>query len=330
MNLRKAKYRTGILTAGAVGIIIAASAMAEKEAPDFSELDKNDDGRLVSAELDPLASHHQRQSESILNSFDQNNDQALSQQEYSQAVDELSSQQQAGRTDSEEENEGDRIVVEEQPAQVTVDRPPAQITVEQSEPQVTVEQGQPEVSVEKSEPEVSVEQAEPEVTVKESEPGVDVQSEEPEVVIQDRQNQNQASQPQQEQGEQETLSQRGQAGWSQDSGDVYSLSISDIQESRVHDSQGNSIGGVEDVIVKNDGTDAGVVVRSQSEDGSGQLYYIPANAISVENDQLVLDQQKFAEEAENADQFNPQDYNVITGSDRSLNEYINPEEVTQR
>lgn len=311
MNLRKAKYRTGIISAGAAGIIIAASAMAEKEAPGFSELDKNDDGRLVSAELEPLASHHQRQSESILNNFDQNNDQALSQQEYSQAVDELSSQQQVSQAGDEAQNEGDRIVVEEQPAQVTVDRPPAQITVEQPEPEVTVEQ------------------AEPEVTVKESEPEVEVQSEEPEVVIQDQQSQNQASQPQQEQ-EQEALSQRGQSGWSEDSGDVYSLSISDIQEAQVHDGQGNAIGGVEDVIVKNDGSDAGVVVRSRSEDGAGQLYYIPVNAISVENDQLVLDQQKFAEEAENADQFNPQDYNVITGSDRSLNEYINREEVTQR
>lgn len=327
MNLRKAKYRSGILTVGAAGIIFAASTMAGKEAPNFSALDKDDDGRLVSAELEPLASHHQRQSESILNSYDQNNDRALSQQEYSQAVGELSSQQQVSQVGNEAQNQGDRIVVEEQPAQVTVDRPPAQVTVEQPEPQVTVEQGQPEVTVENSEPEVSVEQAEPEVTVRESEPDEEVQSEAPEVVAQDQQNQNQS---QQEQGEQETLTQRGQSGGSQESGDVYSLSISNIQQAWVHDSQGNTIGGVEDVIVKNDGTDAGVVVRSQSEDDAGQLYYIPANAIAVENDQLVLDQQKFAEEAAKADQFNPQDYNIVTDSDRSLNEIINREEVTQR
>lgn len=158
---------------------------------------------------------------------------------------------------------------------------------------------------------------------------VDVHSEEPGVVIQDRQNQNQSQS--QQQAEREELTHQGQSGQGQvDSGDVFSLSITDIQEAQVHDPQGNAIGGVEDVIVKNDGTDAGVVVRAESAEGQGQLYYIPVNAILLEDDQLVLDQQKFAEEAAKADQFNPQDYNVITGSDRSLNEFINREELTQR
>ena len=89
MKLRRTRYRSGIITLGAAGIILASAAMAKDEVPSFSELDRNNDERLAASELEPLASHHQKQSESILKKFDENDDDALSQQEYSRAVDEL-------------------------------------------------------------------------------------------------------------------------------------------------------------------------------------------------------------------------------------------------
>lgn len=353
MKYRGMKYTSGLLTAGATGIILSAAVAAKDDMPTFSELDQNSDQLIVIAELEPLASQHQKQARDLLNTYDENQDKGLDQQEFSQARNELSSQDRMAQAGNAKEPEGAKIVVEEKPAQVTVDQQPAQVTIKQGtpkvrvttdDPEVSVNQADPEVSVKKAKPDVSVEQtdpevvvneAQPEVSVDESEPQVNVQSGEPEVVIREQQNRNQAQQDQgQQQAQQDQDQQQAQQQGQQQAGqaeDIYAMSIADIRAAQIHGPQGDAIGGVEEVVVKNDGSDAGLIVRTSPQgQQQGQLVYIPVEAIVAEGDQLVLDQQKLAEEAANAEQFNPQDYNPVPESDQLLNEIVGQEELTQR
>ncbi len=154
------------------------------------------------------------------------------------------------------------------------------------------------------------------VSKDESDPEVNVQSEEPEAAVREQESQQQGRQDEQ---------QAGQAR------DIYAMSIADIRDSQILDPAGNIVGGVQEVIVKNDGSDAGLIVRTSPAEGhQGQLVYIPADALMAQEGELVLDPNKLAEEAANAEQFDPRNYNPVPESDQRLNELVGREEVTQR
>lgn len=195
-------YQTKLAIA-VLGTIMAAPAMAgdKSKAPDFSELDSNNDKRLELNELQSTASNLNTEAETLIQRNDRNQDSALSKREYKTAIkQEMKAKKETAGLQSEENDElaaGERsqITVDQKPAKVNIHKPAAQVTVKQPQPEVTittrdpeveVSQPDPEVSVDQAEPDVSVNQAAPEVAVDQSEPVVDVDQEEPEVEITER------------------------------------------------------------------------------------------------------------------------------------------------
>lgn len=194
-----------------------AAALALVTAPvlaaDFQQLDSNRDQQLSRSELQSFAQQQQQSVDQLLQSFDRDQNQQLSQQEFSAvttapmqaaeadagATPAVSSSSPTSQTMSASPSQldtattsdpsqaaqaGDQTAVSPERTTITVDEKPAKITVSNTAPKVIVRQPKPEVSITTQEPVVNVEQAEPQVSVQQAEPRVAVEPGQPAVNVQ--------------------------------------------------------------------------------------------------------------------------------------------------
>lgn len=329
----------------------------------FSQLDQNNDQRLNQNELEKFAENKPIDAEQALSRFDRDNDNALSEREYQQLTSNMQLDNQrrdtasASSERSENKPDGAQVVVDQKPTQITVDKPAAQVTVdqpkpkvrittqdpevevEQAEPRVSVQQGEPDVSVDQARPNVEVRDAEPDVQVSRSEPQVDVNEQEPEVSIEsaeerDTQNNQMISQEQQSMQQERITArdeqpQQGQLSQQAQNEDLYTRSVSELRSAEVVDQQGETLGNIEEVVIKRDASEAGFIISTTGSDGGEMRHiYRAADDFSVDGDQLV-----FTENAQTLTEpqgFMSQEFMAAPGDDSTLRELVNHEGLSAR
>lgn len=357
----------GLLSLSAAGILLASPAFADDkaakqakdytQAPEFSSLDANSNQQIEQNELQDLAQRHGKEAEQMIQKYDQNGDQSLDQSEFSQLSGNLPQAGDQPRTAQAGESAKPTITVDQKPAQITVKKPAPQVTVQQAKPTVTittqdpkvqVEQGEPKVSVQQAKPEVSVDQAEPEVAIEDAQPQVQVLEAEPEVqleqsepqvsVQEEPQQQTQMTQEQQTSMQQPSTANTSQPIQAMPSAEqeaptgivatytLYSVPIEDLRTSRVMDSAGQQVGQVEDVVVKRDGSEAGLVVSLENAEGQSSYVFAPVEEVTLVGDALVWE--GAAQAAEQAQPYNPSDFESAPGSARTLSDVVSGEEVS--
>lgn len=362
---------TAALILGAAAQVGAQSASQQgsqmnqqsQNLPEFSIIDRDRDQQLSEQELLIVAEIQGQSSESLISEYDNNQDDLLSEDEYSQLSQQQSAQQQnttaqaSGEQASGESGEQQRtqITVKQKPAQVVVDKPAPQITVKQAQPKVTViskdpevqvEQGKPEVSVNQPEPEVAVNQRKPEVDVESADPNVDVRRAEPQVSVEEsepavdvvsQENQQQQSTEQSQQREQAQASaqtqQQDRTAQTQQQGksqEIYSANLNDLRNAKLVDNTGQELGTVQEVVIKRDGSEAGlIVVPSEAANIDAEFVFTPVEGLLMEGDQLVIDNQNQGS-LQNPQNFNPDEYQLAPESDQPLSDMVQNERVTQR
>lgn len=268
-------------------------------------------------------------------------------------------QKQKGQQQQADKGDGAKVVVDQKPTQVTVDKPPAQVTIDQPKPKVTVttrdpkvqvEQAEPRVSVQQPEPKVSVDQAKPEVEVQDAEPNVQVRNskpqvqvneQEPEVAVKAAEGQQRPDQSQQQSVQREQDSQRQQAaidsreqmqGKSNAQAEsIYALPISELRSVEIVNQEGETIGNVEEIVVKRDASEAGFIISTTaSDEGESRHVYRSAEDFALEGDRIKLEVESGAEALREPQGFKSQEYTAAPNDDATLGELTNRAGISAR
>lgn len=342
---------------------------SSKNIPQFSELDQNNDQRLTQDELKEFAQRQNKEAEQYLDQYDENDNQALDQNEFQQLTKAEKSASADGRmaavkgkksgeqSAQEQQPDGANIVVDQKPTQVAVDKPAPQITIEQPKPKVTittqdpkveVEQAEPRVSVQQAKPQVSVDQAKPDVEVQEADPNVQVRASEPQVEVREQEPEVdiQTAQQQRTSAEQQRLTSEArrqqvqaddarqqastqQAVQSQEG--IYAQPISELRDAEVVDNQGQTIGSVEEVVIRRDASEAGFIISTTGATGDEARHvYRSAEDFSVEDGQLKLNAEDGAEALNKPQGFVSQDFRAASENEGTLGELLRREGLSAR
>lgn len=338
------------LAISALGVLLACPAMAESSAnasnplsaERFSSADIDSNGKLNEQELQPLAAQTGADTEQWLQQYDKDQDYALSQSEYEALAESSSSAEQPGT------GERSKIVVNQKPATVNVTKPAAQVTVTQPKPEVTITTRDPEVSVHQPKPEVSVQQAEPQVSVDPAEPTVDIDQAKPQVSVNQAEPDVQveetnpevvtrtpASEPQQpsapvqSQSELDTLelAEVPATNTAPAEETLYEVPLQELRTGDVKKSDGEALGAVEDVVIRNDGGHAGLLVTS--DDGDSVLF-APIESLTYQNGDLIINSEAAAEEIGENSRYDISRYQSAPQGARTLQDAIDQNRVSAR
>ncbi|SFI08743.1 PRC-barrel domain-containing protein [Modicisalibacter xianhensis] len=225
-------------------------------------------------------------------------------------------------------------------AQVSVESSEPQVSVKQAEPEVTVDdsaepnvnvtndQDDAEVVVERPEPEVKVNMPEPEVKVIQAEsakgsdaaqPDTEAQDAQPEQTqpsaqtAQEQQAQSGTQADQQESPTQETAGQETtQPAEPPEQSPLDKMRVADLEGQTIYGTGGEELGDIDNVVMANDGSNAGVVI---SMGGFWGLFedqvLIPFNQLQLNDDQLVWQTDKSTEEMEETG-YDEQNYTEVS------------------
>lgn len=352
--------RASVVAASAASLSLIAPAFAEEgkmqqkaDMPKFSELDKNSDNALNKEELKDFAKKQNMKAEQILSSYDMNDNDQLDKPEFESLTAapsrvsrvEQQEQRENQQAQAEQENgpDGAKIKVDQKPTQITVNKPAAQVTIDQPKPKVTittqdpkiqVEQAEPRVSVQQPAPEVSVDQAKPDVEISDAEPNVqvnnaqpqvDVNEQKPEVSIDSQEQQASVQQRSQQQASmQESNNPEGQQTG------IYVLPLTELRTAEVVDQQGESIGNVEEVVIKRDASEAGLIISTTDNGGEARHVYRSVDDFSVEGDQLVLNSESGAQALQEPQGFVSQEYMAVPLEEGTLEQILSQEGLSAR
>lgn len=227
---------------------------------------------------------------------------------------------------------------------VSVQQPEPDVQVQQQPPEVAIQQGQPDVQVQQPEPQVSVQPATPEVVMEQPQQQAEVQVDQPEradVQVQQAEPDVQVTQAEPEVNVQrpegadvdvqeiermeapaagipaETDPQVQQAQ-SAETDPLQGLSIAQLEEQRVVNANGEEVGEVDQVVIRQDRSEIGVTVSTGGGffGMGGDRVLIPLDDLSLQNNQLVWSSATDPAQVEQAGQYDPQEYQHI-----SPNEY---------
>lgn len=227
---------------------------------------------------------------------------------------------------------------------VSVQQPEPDVQVQQQPPEVAIQQGQPDVQVQQPEPQVSVQPATPEVVMEEPQQQAEVQVDQPDradVQVQQAQPEVQVTQAEPEVNVQrpegadvdvQEIEQleapaagippepdpQVEQAQSAETDPLQSLGIDQLEDQQVVNANGEEVGDVDQVVIRQDRSEIGVVV---SVGGGffgmgGDKVLIPLDDLSLQNNQLVWSSATDPAQVEQAGQYNPQEYQQI-----SPNEY---------
>ncbi|MWJ27123.1 hypothetical protein GPM19_02700 [Halomonas sp. ZH2S] len=220
---------------------------------------------------------------------------------------EQTDQQEAGQA------EGTTVVVDEQAADVQVEQEPPTVTVEQQSPDVTITQPEPEVHVEQAEPDVEIQEAEPEVTVEEQgEAEVQVErSGEVDVEMQ-------REERQQQEDQQQTQTTTQQQATDEQESSLMSMQASELEGMMVVTSQGEEMGDIDRIARHTqDGQLYGIVSTGGFLGFGAEELAIPLEALGVQGDQLVSQQQRSEEQLRSAaEDYREEDFDEVEGDQR--------------
>ena len=192
-----------------------------------------------------------------------------------QVVGDIEGMMATGGQQAQQQGEGGaEIIVEEQPSEIVVTEQPPTVIVEQQPPEVAVETQQPDVQVETPTPDVAVQEAQPDVQVQESG--------QPEVMVE-------------QEGQAEVMVQEQQAQQQQDvQSQLNEMTAGDISGQELVDSQGQTLGQIEMVVIDEQQGELYMVVMAEGQDG--QQVVVPASEIEQvtddDNMQTGLSQQE--------------------------------------
>ncbi|MCW8195935.1 hypothetical protein F6455_14160 [Proteobacteria bacterium 005FR1] len=99
---------------------------------------------------------------------------------------------------------------------------------------------------------------------------------------------------------------------------MYETRVDDLQDTVVVDMAGASIGYVQDIVVKQDNSEAGLVIF----DGQEQVY-VPLTEVRLEGEQFLLTS-KIDPAPVSERELRDRNFNVIPDTDRPLSDYIQP------
>lgn len=228
--------------------------------------------------------------------------------------------------------------------EVSVQQPEPDVQVQQQPPEVAIQQGQPDVQVQQPEPQVSVQPATPEVTMEQPQQQAEVQVDQPEradVQVQQAEPEVQVTQAEPEVNIQrpegadvdvqeiermeapaagippETDPQVEQAQTAE-TNPLQSLSIAQLEEQQIVNPNGEAIGEVDQVVIRQDRSEIGVTVSTGGGffGMGGDMVLIPLDELTMQNNQLVWNAASDPQQVEQAGQYDPKEYQHI-----SPNEY---------
>ncbi len=239
------------------------------------------------------------------------------------------------------ETGGTKVIVEEQSPQITVDQPPAQVSVDQREPQVDVQTQAPQVSVDQSEPQVSVEQPEPQVEVEQAQPDVRVSDAEPQVDVHESDAQVRVEEPQQEsqarieerqhrmEGAPGAVAANPQQQAQPEPSSLYEMPVEELRSARVVDENGMEIGQVENVVLKSDGSEAGLIISlSNSQERESGSAFANLDELSFEEDTLVWEDAADAAFLDEDEDYDPAEYQAAPTTAGRLSDIMRDDEVS--
>ncbi len=116
---------------------------------------------------------------------------------------------------------------------------------------------------------------------------------------------------------------------------VYEVPIDALRAARVVDSAGEPVGDVEDVLIKRDGSDAGIIIYTQNEARPGGAYkFAPANELTFIDDAVIWDNGANAESISERSDFDVREYQTAPETNGTLRELVSHqpsgESVSQR
>ncbi len=341
------------LALSTLGVLLACPAWADSQAQiqasptesetrlsaeQFPHADINQDGKLSDQELKPLAAQIGADASQWLQEYDLDQDDALSQPEYSTLTQSGNLAGQIGSSQAEPgTGERSRIVVNQKPATVTVTKPAPQVTVTQPEPEVTITSRDPEVSVHQPEPQVSVQQAEPQVSVDAAEPTVGIEQAEPQVSVRQAEPEIQVQDPEPEivtgagqpaESAKSTALSEVPASNAASSGDaLYDMPLQELRTGDVKTAAGESFGDVEDVVIRNDGGHAGLLITSADGDS---VLFAPIESLSYQDGDLIIQAADHAEEIGDDSRYDISRYQSAPQGARTLQDAIEEGRVSAR
>src|SRR5690606_11081834 len=110
-----------------------------------------------------------------------------------------------------------------------------------------------------------------------------------------------------------------QASQQQQGQSLLSAPVSQLRSASVSDSSGEQLGQVVEIVGKQDGSQAGVLIKSQEEQNSYQL--IPPHQLSMRGEQLVAESRQNTTTL-SAEDLRNQNFNRIPDTDRPLGDYV--------
>lgn len=101
---------------------------------------------------------------------------------------------------------------------------------------------------------------------------------------------------------------------------MYETRVSDVRDTVVVDTAGASIGYVKEVVIKQDNSEAGLVI---STGGEQEYVYVPLTEVRLEGEQFLLTS-KVSPAPVSERELIDRNFNEISDSDRPLSDYIQP------
>ncbi|TDX27575.1 sporulation protein YlmC with PRC-barrel domain [Modicisalibacter xianhensis] len=222
-------------------------------------------------------------------------------------------------------------------AQVSVEPSEPQVSVKQAEPEVTVDdsgdpnvnvtndQDDAEVVVERPEPEVKVNMPEPEVKVIQADsaqgsdaaqPDTDAQEDQPQQAQPSAQEQQAQSdtqaEPQESPAQETAVQETTQPAEPPEQSPLDKMRVADLEGQTIYGTGGEELGAIDNVVMANDGSNAGVVI---SMGGFWGLFedqvLIPFSQLQLNDDQLVWQTDKSTEEMEETG-YDEQNYTEVS------------------
>lgn len=283
-------------------------ASPQQTAPDFSELDRNQDDSLNYDEANRVFS-----SKEEFATADSDGDGKLSKDEYQAAV-----KQQAEKSAMQQQGE-------QEGAQITVEQKEAKIQVEQPAPEVIVKQPQPDVTIKQPEPEVSVKQPEPEVTVQPQQPEVEVEQQKPEVTVKTQE------QPEVEiQQVEESEEMKQQESKTKMDKSLQQMKVGEVVGRQVVNSQGQELGEIQKIVLSNDKQLYAVVSVGGFLGMGDEEVAIPFDELELRDQEVLFTTDMSEEELEEqANTYDAAKYQELQ-EDQKLSEFMSSKTATEK
>lgn len=106
---------------------------------------------------------------------------------------------------------------------------------------------------------------------------------------------------------------------------LFSTPVQELKNANLRDASGRQLGQILEIVVKQDGSEAGFVMSNEQ----GQGYdYVPLYQISMRGDQLIAEDQANIQSV-TPDELEQQNFNRIPDTQRPLSDYVQFAELQQ-